>query len=234
MDISDKAITNLRIMSGNSTSVYTFGRPKRTNHRDNRMVMSVEVSEGDTYQEIYKFADPTIYDYYPTYSRALVNRAIHKLDPLNRFFTFYVYGGNLPHPNPYQLTEGQMNYFHSVIVPKIGEILSRLPNYSCEHTTQKLETNEFGVSDYIYLGKLMGMYRPRGFDIYLSCNMLCVRALQEGYLNGKKYTPNEVMEIMRLEKPEYESLINGIEIVKSDEKVSKILEHKMGRIYIRY
>ena len=55
MDISDKAITNLRIMSGNSTSVYTFGRPKRTNHRDNRMVMSVEVSEGDTYQETYKF-----------------------------------------------------------------------------------------------------------------------------------------------------------------------------------
>ena len=30
------------------------------------MVMSVEVSEGDTYQETYKFADPTIYDYYPT------------------------------------------------------------------------------------------------------------------------------------------------------------------------
>ena len=230
------AISNLNILSGNKSFGFSIRKPGERGHKKDSMVMSVEVSKSEPYEEAYTFEQPTIYDYFPGVSRDIVNKAIEdRLDLLDRFFVYFVYGGNLAHPNPYGLTEKQMEYFHTTIIPRLSaNIKSISQSKPRTNEASKLEEHEVNIFDFITLRKLMGVYRRNGFDLYISCNMLYIKALEGGYLNDKKYTPDEVKQILRLNDEDYSSLVNGIECIELNENVSKTLNYKMGRIYNRF
>ena len=228
METLEQVIKNLKIKGGNDISKYPFGK------LTGGMEIKIVVSKDGSYEATYKAVESTIYDKFPTYSRTLINRVIRRLDILDRFFVFYMYGGNLPHPNPYEYTDGQKQYLESTVIPKIGELLDKYPDCSREKTDPGFEANTLESWDYVLFRKLMGVYRPSGFDRLISCNMFFVKALEGGYLNKKKYTPNEVMKIMRLTKEEYDKLVEGIEVKEADKDFKSNLNIKMGRIYRRF
>lgn len=230
------AITNLNITGGTIPRGFSIRKPGERGHKKNSMTMNVEVSKGEPYEEIYTFPEPTIYDYFPGVSRAIVNKAIeNRLDLLDRFFVQFAYGGTLSHPNPYGLTDTQMEYFHTILLPRLSACIKSI-SQSKPRTNDviKLENNEVDVYDSMTFRKLMGVYRSNGFDIYLSCNMLFIKALEGGYINGKAYTSNEVKQIMRLSDEEYSYLVNGIECIELNEEVSKTLKRKLGKMHRKF
>ena len=102
-------------------------------------------------------------------------------------------------------------------------------------TAESIKVEKFIGNKLIFIIK--GQYNSMftlGFDFELIIN-------NNDNIKSKCNSPNLIFEkqanincTLIIEPNIFDSLSNGIEIVKSDEKVNKILEHKMGRIYIRY
>ena len=172
----------------------------------------------------------TIYDFFPGYSKILVNKAIKALGYLDSFMLHFIYGSNLNYPNHHALTPTQIEYFESTIVNKIGVILLDVRSNHGERHDIQLESQTFTLKDYLKLQKIIGIYINRGYNQYLTYNQFFIKALEGGYIHNKKYSKVDIMRILHLSEEEYDLISNDLMETENIEEKATIIKSKMNRI----
>ena len=208
MDSPEKEFKNIKKMN---TSINNKKREKK-----------YRINEDIYYNEETGFIEknkiPSIYGVFYNFPTYKVDMAISKLNLMDQFFVYLRNGGNLEEPYIYEITKNQIKYFNDVIIPSIRKELYKVKAGDTIANNQSilLNSNTFTKLDLIKLKKLFDKYINSGISYYLTINQFFIKVFNNGYIDGKKYSKDDILNILHLSSFEYDSCIKEESEIKKD------------------
>ena len=192
----------------------------------------VEATFNEEYGIVERKKLKTVYSYFNKYSRAKINVAIGRLDLIDQFFIYYRYGGRLDIPAPFTLTMNQKRYFENNLIPNLSSILKKINVEQNKDSSKDIQLSDelFTSEDLYKMRTLLDKYKKSGISYYISLNQFFVKILNEGYINNKIFSKEDIMSILHLDSMEYDYYMNIEKDINEDKKLRENILKKLKKI----